>query len=73
MMRTINWKAKQEYARTLTMDQLAFAVRDCGECFKAWNRDPSCDYDGNAAYYADEASVYRDEMLRREPKKGGRK
>ncbi len=74
MMKRIDWKAKEAYAKGLTVDQLHFAIKDCLDCVDIWSRYPELgDPDGNAAYYSDEASVYRRELESRNTKKGKRK
>lgn len=60
MKKTLDWNAKQAYAKKLTVEQLAFAINDCllaAEC------QPE-----NEGYYHDEASVYRAELMKRKKK-----
>lgn len=58
-MKMLDWNAKARYAKTLTLESLLFAERDCidsARCFRG------TDLEG---YYHDEASVYRSERLAR--------
>ena len=57
MVKLLDWNAKQTYAKTLTIAQLMYAIKDCLEAAKAGIDE---------GYYHDEASVYRTELnLRR--------
>ena len=59
-MRTLDWKAKEEYASGLSVLELRFAIADCLEAARNFTRT---ELEG---YYHDEASVYRAELKRRE-------
>lgn len=51
-----DWEGMARKARGMTVESLLFAIKDCGECVRL---------DINAGYYADEASVYNQELLKR--------
>ena len=55
-MKTLNFPAKAAYARTLTEEQLAYAIFDCRRCIAR---------DINPDYYRDAISVYKLEQDRR--------
>jgi hypothetical protein len=59
-MKTLDWKAKQEYASDLSILELRYAIADCLDAARANFRT---ELEG---YYHDEASVYRAELRRRE-------
>lgn len=58
-MKTLDWKAKEAYAKTLSLQELSFALQDCIETAKAFRLREE------EGYYHDEASVYRAEIERR--------
>jgi hypothetical protein len=57
MERTLDWKAKEAYAKKLDVEGLRFAIKDCIEAATALPE--------NSGYYHDEASVYRKELDKR--------
>jgi len=52
----INWKAKEQYAKKLSISELSFAINDCIQCVKNGI---------DQGYYSDEASIYRKELNKR--------
>lgn len=61
MTKTIDWNAKEAYAKKLTLAQLEYAIKDCIEArdaMKGWNPEKE-------GYYQDEASIYSQELKRR--------
>ena len=57
MVKVIDWKGKRAYAKTLSDEALQGAHKDCLDCVKQNVPD--------AGYYSDEASIYREEIIRR--------
>jgi len=56
MVKNLDWNTKQRIAKKMTNDQLQYALKDCVLCM----------YQGvDEGYYADEASVYREELRKR--------
>ena len=60
-MKTLDWDETKAYAQRLSVSQLRYTIKDCREAaqaMKGWN--PNME-----GYYADEASVYADELRNR--------
>jgi len=56
MEKLLNWKAKQNYAKRLSISELNYAIKDCIECIASGI---------DSGYYLDEISVYRQELSKR--------
>lgn len=65
-MQNIDWNAKAAIARKMTNEQLTYAIEDCMECVRVMGTSEMKGKD--ASYYSDEASIYRQELARRENK-----
>jgi len=59
MTRQIDWNGKAEYATTLSIESLYYAMKDCIEAAQAAHGME------NEGYYHDEASIYRAELIKR--------
>ena len=65
-MQNINWAAKETQAKQKTIAELKYAIDDCIGCVKAMGTSPM--FGKDASYYMDEASIYRQELIKREAK-----
>lgn len=60
MHKQLDFVAKAKKAKTMSDDQLEYAIKDCMDCVKKGI---------DQSYYQDEASVYRDELNKRKKTK----
>jgi hypothetical protein len=65
-MQKIDWDNVAGKAKTMSNEELAYAIRDCWECVTRFGNDEMFGKDAN--YYRDEASVYQQELDSRKPK-----
>ncbi len=66
MLKTLDFAAKEERARTMTSAELHYARTDARKTAEVWDRAGiENDPDRNAGYYRDEATVYAREQDRR--------
>ncbi len=63
MAEQINWTSKEEKARAMSDEALAFAISDCLHTIRSIGTGPMIGKD--QSYYYDEISVYRTEEKRR--------
>lgn len=66
MLKSLDFAAVEERARTMTSAALHYARTDARQTAELWDRaGHENDPDGNAGYYRDEATVYAREQKRR--------
>ncbi len=66
MLKSLDFAAKEERARTMTSAQLHYARTDARKTAEVWDKaGHENDPDQNAGYYRDEATVYAREQKRR--------
>ena len=69
MNKIIDWKKEERYAKSLTDDELQFAINDAiaaRNASKGWNPN-------GEGFYQDQASVYSQELIKRQKKAAAKK
>lgn len=65
-MQNLNWTEVEARAKTMTDDELRYAIKDCREAAEAMGNEPR--FGKDQGYYTDEGSVYAGELRRRAEK-----